>query len=122
MKILVDMNLSPQLCGVLAQNGFPSVHWSDVGDPTASDHTIMEWAAQNDCVVLTHDLDFGALLAASQASGPSVVQLRTEDVMPRALALLLVKTLTAFETEIESGALIVVNEARARVRILPLSR
>ena len=73
-------------------------------------------------MVLTHDLDFGALLAASQASGPSVVQLRAEDVMPRALALLLVKTLTAFETEIESGALLVVNEDRARVRILPLVR
>ena len=42
MRILVDMNLSPQWCGVLAQNGFPSVHWSDVGDPKASDRTIME--------------------------------------------------------------------------------
>ena len=42
----------------------------------------MAFAAANDFVVLTHDLDFGSILAATQGKKPSVVQIRAEDVSP----------------------------------------
>jgi len=82
----------------------------------------MEWAQQNGYVILTHDLDFGAMLASSQATGPSVIQIRTQDVLPAALEPLLTRVLKEFETMIEAGALIVVDEGKARARILPLGR
>jgi predicted nuclease of predicted toxin-antitoxin system len=73
MKLLLDMNLAPDWCGVLGREGFDAVHWSAVGDGRATDAIVMAWARANGRVVVTHDLDFGALLAATGAEGPSVV-------------------------------------------------
>ena len=74
MKILLDMNLSPNWVRVLEQEGWPTQHWSRVGDPRATDQEIMGWAKSNDHIVFTHDLDFGTLLATTRANGPSVIQ------------------------------------------------
>ena len=82
MKILIDMNLSPDWTVSLREAGFESVHWSQVGDPKASDETIMNYALARGHVVFTHDLDFGAILAATHAEAPSVIQVRTQDVDP----------------------------------------
>ena len=120
MKILVDMNLSPQWVGALRQHGWEAVHWSTVGDGRASDRTVMDWATAHGYIVLTHDLDFGAMLVATQAQGPSVIQVRTSDVLPAHLESLLVGVLKEYAAALEGGALIVVDESRARVRVLPL--
>ena len=58
MKILLDMNLTPDWCEVLRRSGYDAAHWSEVGDPRAPDTEIMEWAATNGYLVFTHDLDF----------------------------------------------------------------
>ena len=63
MKVLVDMNLSPGWASFLADVGFEAVHWSMVGPGNAPDSVLMQWAAERDYVVLTADLDFGAILA-----------------------------------------------------------
>ena len=122
MKLLVDMNLSPDWVPVLEAEGWSAAHWSAVGNPRAEDAEIMAWARQHDHVVLTHDLDFGTALALSQAGKPSVLQVRTQNVAPDALRKTLVSALRQFATELDRGALVVVDEARARVRVLPLSR
>jgi predicted nuclease of predicted toxin-antitoxin system len=96
------------------------VHWSGVGDGRASDTTIMSYASENDRVVVTHDLDFGALLAASHAAGPSVVQFRTQDVLSPKFVEIVLSTLSRFESEIKVGALVVIDERRSRVRVLPI--
>jgi predicted nuclease of predicted toxin-antitoxin system len=83
MKILIDMNLSPTWVAFFALNGWEAIHWSAVGDPQATDRVIMQWARSNDAIVFTHDLDFGTILAVTQASGPSVLQVRANDVLPR---------------------------------------
>ena len=70
MKILVDMNLSPDWVTVLTNHEIPAVHWSTVGDPRADDAVIMAWARTNNYTVFTHDLDFGGVLALTQAEGP----------------------------------------------------
>src|SRR5437867_3905031 len=121
MKILVDMNLSPDWVAVLISAGWETIHWSTVGSPRAEDEEIMAWARQQRFVVFTHDLDFGILLALTNADGPSVIQVRTQDVTPQAIGALVVDTLRRFEKELERGALIVIDEVRARVRVLPLS-
>jgi predicted nuclease of predicted toxin-antitoxin system len=54
MKILVDMNLSPDWVAVLVEHGCEAAHWSTVGDPRADDLVIMEWARANEHVVFTH--------------------------------------------------------------------
>lgn len=122
MKILIDMNLSPSWTTVLDRHGWEAVHWSMIGDPRASDRTIMAWARTNDYVVFTHDLDFGALLAATGAEKPSVIQIRTQDVTPEHLEKIMIDSLCEYGPLLESGALITIEEARARARILPLAR
>ena len=121
MKILVDMNLSPAWCAVFQRNGWASVHWSTIGDPRATDETLLRWAEENGYAVLSHDLDFGAILAATQARGPSVIQVRVRDVLPSVHEAPFVNVLRQFEAQIDAGALIVVEPSRARVRILPLT-
>jgi predicted nuclease of predicted toxin-antitoxin system len=82
----------------------------------------MDWALANQCVIFTHDLDFGTMLAVTQAAGPSVIQVRAQDVLPEHLEGIVVPVLQQYETQLEAGALIVVDERKARLRILPLSR
>jgi predicted nuclease of predicted toxin-antitoxin system len=120
MKLLVDMNLSPEWEAVLKAAGWGAVHWSKVGNLRAADSEIMAWAKLNGHIVFTHDLDFGSMLALTQAEGPSVIQVRTQDVTPLAIGKLVVNALRQFQPDLEKGALIVLDEARARARVLPL--
>lgn len=81
----------------------------------------MKWARTNGFIVFTHDLDFGSILAATQAMRPSVIQIRTQDVSIAHLKEMVVALLQRFESVLEAGALITVDEAKSRVRVLPLS-
>ena len=47
MKILIDMNLSPDWVEVFANHNIQAKHWSTVGDPRATDKVIMQWALDN---------------------------------------------------------------------------
>ena len=122
MKLLVDMNLSPRWIGTLAAAQIESVHWSTLGARNAPDTEIMAFAAANDYVVLTHDLDFGAILAATQGEKPSVVQIRAEDVSPDVIGVPVVTALRQMAAELEAGALVTVDPNRTRLRVLPLLR
>lgn len=120
MKILVDMNLSPSWVPVLGASGHEALHWSSVGAPDAPDSVIMDWARTNRYLVFTHDLDFGAILAATQGLAPSVIQIRTRDVTPAACAGILLDALVQFSGHLEQGALVSLDQNRSRVRVLPL--
>lgn len=122
MKVLIDMNLSPDWVAAFAAENIESVHWSTVGDPRAKDVEIIEYARSNDYIVFTHDLDFGTILALTHAAGPSVIQVRTQDILPSSLAATVISVVQKNESALGKGALIVVDETRARVRILPLQR
>jgi len=120
MKILIDMNLPPRWVEVFAKAGLEAVHWSQVGEPTASDRKIMTWAKDNGYIVFTHDLDFSALLAATQGEAPSVIQVRTQNILPEAIGNLVIGSLKQYRSELEKGAIVTIDTGRARVRILPL--
>jgi predicted nuclease of predicted toxin-antitoxin system len=122
MNLLIDMNLSPDWVTVLVQAGHTATHWSSVGSPQAKDREILTWARQRQQVVFTHDLDFGAILAATDAESPSVLQVRTAEPTPDHCGCIVLATLTRHAGALASGALISVDEIRARVRILPLKR
>lgn len=120
MRILNDMNLAPDWQVFLQGNGYAAVHWSSVGAGNAPDAAIMQWARENGCVVFTHDLDFGILLAHSKEGGPSVIQVRTEAVTPEHLGPVVLRVLRAHAEILASGALLTIDESKSRVRILPI--
>lgn len=119
MKILIDMNLSPRWVKLFDDAGFESAHWSTIGAMNAPDKEIMDYAKTNDYVVLTHDLDFSAILAVTHGEKPSVVQIRAENVSPDVVGRPVIAALRQMADELEEGALITVDPKRTRLRLLP---
>ena len=122
MKILIDMNLSPDWVEKFIDSGLTATHWSKVGSAQAKDYEIMEYALTNEFVIFTHDLDFGAILAATQAISPSVLQVRTQDTLVSSIGDLVISAIAQFRKELESGALVSIDLHRSRARILPIGR
>ena len=120
MKLLVDMNLSPRWVASLADAGWAAKHWSKIGQSDATDSEILGYAAANGYVVLTQDLDFGAILAITHRKKPSVVQIRGMDISPESIAAQTVAALRHVQTELEAGALLTIEADRTRLRLLPL--
>ena len=120
MKLLVDMNLSPRWVNLLADAGMVAAHWSTLGANNATDAEIMAYAREHHWVVLTYDLDFSAILAATHGDKPSVVQIRAEDVSPGVIGAHVVIALRQMASELEQGALLTVDPSRTRLRVLPL--
>ena len=115
MKLLVDMNLSPAWVRYLAAAGHEAEHWATVGAADASDTTLMAYARERDSVVLTQDLDFGAILAATGGRKPSVVQIRGERLSPTAIGAAVVAALRmAFSGRVRGPVVALLADARDR--------
>jgi predicted nuclease of predicted toxin-antitoxin system len=71
-------------------------------------------------VVFTHDLDFGLLLAANKTKGSSVIQVRTQDMLPSAIGEVVIRAILASQLHLEAGALVTVDAGRQRIRMLPI--
>lgn len=122
MKILVDMNLSPSWVGFFSANGVEAVHWMDLGPGDADDATVLSWARDHGHIVFTHDLDFLALIALAGSNGPTVLQVRTQDVLPEDIGTKVLTVLREHAGALENGAIVTVVEHMSRVRVLPIAR
>jgi predicted nuclease of predicted toxin-antitoxin system len=120
MKFIVDMNLSPLWREFLEAQGWSACHWSELGSPTALDTEILARASQDNATVLTQDLDFGEILASSAADGPSVVVIRGHDVLPKVIGAIVAQACFEHQSRLRSGALMILDSIRARIRLLPL--
>ena len=119
MKVLVDMNLSPRWVPLLHEAGYKATHWSEVGLASAPDSEIMAFANENDYVVLTHDLDFSAILARTGDNSPSVVQVRSNDVHPDVIGSAVLAALSELNGHPAEHLIVTVDLRRTRVRVLP---
>ena len=120
MKLLLDMNIPAAWLPVLAAAGVESVHWRSVGAANAPDVLIMEWARVHHYSVFTHDLDYSALLFATRASAPSVIQIRAQDIRPEAASAYVLFALRNASAAIEKGALLTIDPRKHRIHFLPL--
>lgn len=120
MRLLLDTCMSPRWRTALEERGYEAVHWTTIGDPAADDTEIMDYARREGLVVVTTDLDFGDILAASGARAPSVVVVRRVDAMPDAIGSRLAADLREHEPALATGAVLVVGSAHTRLRRLPI--
>lgn len=121
MKFLVDQNISPTLADMLRTAGHDVVHTSDIDLVSADDSSILKTAAEQARVVVSADTDFGTLLAQNGARSPSVLLLRLRSPRrSRQLADLLLANLNAVTEDLDTGAIVVVEDERVRVRRLPI--
>jgi len=119
MKVLVDVNLSREWVDHLAAAGLQAIHWSSVGPSTASDPEIFAYARSRNMLILTQDLDFSQILFETASDGPSVVLLRVSDQLDPKTLQRVVQILANSMEILCSGALMVVDDDRSRVRRLP---
>jgi predicted nuclease of predicted toxin-antitoxin system len=121
VKFLVDENLSPLVATGLRDAGHDAVHARDVDLRAASDTAVIEFARENEYVLVSADTDFGTLLAATGSNAPSVLLIRrTIDRRASRLVALLLDNLDQVEASLAEGAVVVLEDSRVRVRRLPL--
>jgi len=104
----------------LRKLGHDVVHAREVGYHMLLDAEILAHARTQSRIVLAFDLDFGDLLAAAGESLPSVVLVRTHNQRAESVTPRILDVAERFGRELEAGALIVVEDARVRLRRLPL--
>ena len=72
-------------------------------------------------MILTHDLDFGRIVALSGSRVPSVITLRLTDMWPGSVMKVLDHVLRTLSVEIDKGAMITASDRSIRVRRLPVT-
>lgn len=121
MKFLVDNALSPNLAVGLRAAGHDVVHLRDIGLASASDADVFQVALDDDRVIVSEDTDFGTLLALQDTTKPSVVLFRgVQDRSAANLLSLLLANLPAIAGDLDASAVVAIENARVRVRRLPL--
>jgi predicted nuclease of predicted toxin-antitoxin system len=120
MKFLADIGISPKTVGFLQDAGYQAVHLHQLGLDRLQDSKILEKTGREGFILLTHDLDFADLLAASGSDLPSVVIFRLRNMRPKNVNRYLQTILVEHGVALQNGAIVIVSEGRIRVRELPL--
>lgn len=120
MKFLANMGISPDTVAYLKTLGHDAKHLIEERLGQRADSEILAKARSEDRVVLTHDLDFSDLMAASGATTPSIILFRLRNMRPESVNRHLRQVLERFQPQLESGAVVTVTEGSVRVRELPI--
>ena len=122
MKFLLDENTPPSLVTRLVGMGHEARHIIRMGWASTKDRRILELAAETDEIILTHDLDFGTLLALSGSAKPSVIQFRLKRPRVEDMAAFLETYLPELENDLTEGVLVTADERMFKIRRLPIKR
>jgi len=120
MRFLADAGISPRTAEFLRRAGHDVAHVRDLAMQRASDKSIADRARAEGRVVLTFDLDFGAILALGVVDRPSVVILRLSDERADAVNGRLEAVISEQAPALQSGVLVLVEDTRYRMRLLPI--
>lgn len=121
MKFLLNVNISYKLGVLLVGTGHESRHALDVGLGMATDAEILDAARIADEVVITHDLDYGTLLAFSGASKPSAIIFRMQNVGAPEMFDLLEQHWAHISSALSDGAVVIIEPRNLRIRRLPIA-
>ena len=120
MRILADMHISPSTVRRLNDLGHEAIRIDAVLPNNTPDREIVAWAAVNNRIVLTQDLDFSDIIALSGASQPSLITLRLSDSRVPNVNRVLESVLPQVEHCIDAGIVVTVGDESVRVRQLPI--
>jgi len=122
MKFLADMGISPRVVEELRQKGHDAVHLLDEGLHRLLDGEVLDKTLRENRILLTRDLDFGELLAASGGSLPSVIIFRLKDMRAANVSRHLFSVIHQQSDALNRGAICSVTEQKVRVRHLPVEK
>ena len=121
MKFMLDMGISPKTAVFLRSLGYDAIHLHERESDRSTDPAVLQMARNEERILLTHDLDFGELIAASGGNAPSVIIFRLRNMNPKNVNRFLNGIITEHRDALEKGAIVSVTEGRVRVRLLPLN-
>jgi predicted nuclease of predicted toxin-antitoxin system len=122
VRFLVDMSVDVRVAGWLREQGHETTHLRDQGLHRMPNGEIFEKALREDRVVLTSDLDFGEIAVALKSASGKVVLLRLQNSRAANVIRRLASVLPRVEADLDAGAVVIVEEARHRVRPLPIGK
>lgn len=122
MNFLLNMNIPRALGPLLEREGHRCRHVGDIGLGRAPDTEVVEAARRAEEVILTHDLDYGHLLAVSGEAKPSVVIFRLGNVSTESLFHRWLHVWGLVAQALSNGAIVVIQDDGVRIRPLPLER
>ena len=120
MRFLADMPISPRTVSYLNRIGHEAVRLNELGMEKSEDEEIIAYGRSQNMVILTMDLDFGGILAFSGATKPSVMTFRLENPDVDRINRILEEIIPRLQNDLEGGAMVTVEEARVRIRKLPI--
>jgi predicted nuclease of predicted toxin-antitoxin system len=119
-RFLLDMGIAQSTGHYLTSRGHDVVHLSEQGLERLPDDRIVSKAKEEERTIVTHDLDFGRIVALSGRSVPSIVTLRLADMTPKHVNTALETVLREAMLSLERGALVTITESGIRIRDLPI--
>ena len=120
MRFLADMGVSLQVVDWLREQGHEALHLRDEGLQRLPDPQIFDKAIEEGRIVLAFDLDFGEIAALTRGHSASVILFRLRDTRTPHVIERLAAALDTAREALERGCVLVVEEARLRVRELPV--
>ncbi len=122
MRFLADAGISPKTVEFLINLGHEVIHVRTLGLQRSTDRALVEHAQDGGHVIVTFDLDFGDILALGVLDKPSAIILRLGDERADSVNRHLSVVVTECVEDLQSGALVLVEDTRYRVRKLPIGR
>lgn len=120
MKFLADMPISPKTVQKLRERGYDAVHLFELGMQKADDERVVEFAKQENRIILTMDLGFGEILAHSREQRPGIIIFRVRYPTPTKVNSLLSRLLSSVASKEIERSIIIIEEDRVRIRRLPI--
>ena len=120
MRLLLDQGLPRSSAEILRNKGWDIQHTGEIGMSRATDRKILEYARDEQRIVITLDSDFHAILAVENLDSPSVVRIRQEGLRGPELAELVEKIWSRIGQQLENGAMATITEKAIRIRKIPL--
>ena len=121
MRFLADVNVSRHVVERLRSQGYSVVRVPEIMDPRTADQEIISEARRRGAIMISFDQDFGAILAVSGATSPSLLNLRVTYVDVDRLANAIATVARMTEADLLAGAVVMLDDTGARVHRLPLT-
>lgn len=120
MKFLADVNVSRHVVEHLRSQGHSVVRVPEILDPGSPDDAVIAEARRWGAIVISFDQDFGAILAVTGATSPSLVNLRVSFTDAGRLAAMIASIARIAEADLMAGAVVTIDDSGVRVHRLPL--
>jgi predicted nuclease of predicted toxin-antitoxin system len=115
MRFLADANIAPATIENLRKGGFNVKSVFEEGLQKATDSEIIQKAAAENRIILTHDKDFGNILVYPLILHKGVILIRLKNQKPRNASTHLLSFLKSIPSQKIKNNLIILSEKGARI-------